>query len=107
MRHELTEQRIRTRIPLHVSAKVCYAPAPGQEQVGLIRDISGSGIFFYSESRPPLHAPVRLAFIVQIAGRDVPVVCEGTVVRVEPSRSKAIGVAVRMNNFDFLPSLNS
>ncbi len=104
MRRQLSEQRARARIAFHVSARIFYTPAPAGEQVGLIRDISVGGLFFYSEFEPRLHTPVRLVFSVPLAGRDITMFCEGSVVRVEPSRSKAIGVAVRMTNFDFLPS---
>ncbi len=107
MRRELPEQRRRVRIPLHVSAKVRYAPAMQGEHLGLIRDVSVGGLFFYSDFKPRVDSPVHLDFTVPMAGRNVQVTCDGTVVRVETSKSKAIGVAVRMSNLDFLPPASS
>lgn len=101
MRRALPEQRSKVRVPLHLSAGVRYGG--GAEHLALVRDISASGVFFYSDFEPHLETHVQIVLTVPVAGRNVQVICRGTVVRIEPSASKAVGVAALLQWFDFSP----
>jgi hypothetical protein len=71
--------------------------ADGQENVGLLRDISQTGMFFYCSLNPPVGSKVEVLLRPSAADPAVAVRCRCRVVRTEPSRAGAatgIGVAI-------------
>jgi PilZ domain len=74
-----------------------------EEHVGLVRDLSGNGIFVYSDFTPECGS--RLEVILRTSKmrpRHVSIACRGKVVRVEPSTSgAAIGIAVAVDEYEF------
>ena len=61
--------------------------------VGLVRDVSRSGIFFFSDFKPPIGSHLNLA----LAGR-TQLCYQGTVVRVEQvAPGAAPGIAARLS----------
>jgi len=74
-----------------------------EEHVGLVRDLSGNGIFVYSDFAPERGS--RLEVILRTSKmrpRHVSIACRGKVVRVEPSASgAAIGIAVAVDEYEF------
>ena len=69
---------------------------------GRTRDVSASGVFFTTQG--PFLPDAHIKFAVELEHADpggvLHIVCEGTVVRVEP-RPNALGVAVRISSYDF------
>jgi PilZ domain len=103
MRQKHPEERVGTRVPLHLHGAVKPGAAGTPEQLALVRDISFHGAFFYSNFKPAIDCPVELSLSFPIAGKDVKILCEGKVVRVEESPSSAYGIAVKLHRCDFVP----
>jgi len=74
-----------------------------EEHVGLVRDLSGNGIFVYSDFTPECGS--RLEVILRTSKmrpRHVSIACRGKVVRVEPSASgAAVGIALAVDEYEF------
>ena len=74
-----------------------------EEHVGLVRDLSGNGIFVYSDFTPECGS--RLEVILRTSKmrpRHVSIACRGKVVRVEPNASgAAVGIALAVDEYEF------
>lgn len=82
---------------MHAAAEVQCSAVAGTH-VGVIRDLSEGGVFFYSNFKPPVGTRVRVVFAAPHLPRNQRILCEGTVVRVEQVRSDAApGIAVCFN----------
>jgi hypothetical protein len=71
--------------------------AAAQESVGLLRDISQTGMFFYSSLSPAVGSDVEVMIRPSVADSRVTVRCRCRVVRLESSMSGAatgVGVAI-------------
>ena len=88
--------RASRRFFIHAAADVRSSLVPGIH-VGVIRDISEGGIFFYSDFKPSIGTRVRLSFVSPIENTRQH--CEGIVVRVEHSRAGAApGIALQLTD---------
>lgn len=88
--------------------KVRSKDAEGPEQSALTRDLSSSGIFLYSESA--LEPGAKLELVVMLPselglGSGGWTLCQASVVRVEQSEGKGIGIAATLDRIDQLPEL--
>ena len=97
------EQRATERRALCVSARVSGSDPEQQDKIGLVRDVSALGIFFYSNFAPALGSTITLCFTIPASDRasdqesDGEVLCTGKVVRVVKfSEGAATGVALRL-----------
>jgi hypothetical protein len=73
----------------------------GESHVGLVRDVSSSGMFVYSDFIPNCGATIQLR--MQLRGESLKLEsfdCKGTVVRVQGADSgAAVGIAVKLHDF--------
>ena len=94
-------QRFQVHLPLSVSFEGRTAP-------GFTQDLSGRGIFFYSEVALPLGGVVELTFTMPsevTLGDSMPVRCRGRVVRAEPPQGgQHRGIAVQLDSYEYLPA---
>jgi PilZ domain len=100
------ERRSRQRMPVRVPVKVRHE---GAEHAGLTRDLSSSGIFLYSESG--MKAGSKLELVIMLPpglglGPGGWTLCEASVVRVEESEGKGMGVAATIDRIDLLPEIS-
>jgi hypothetical protein len=100
------ERRSGPRVTVEVPVKVRHE---GLEQEGLTRDLSSSGIFLYSESG--MKAGSKLELVIMLPpglgfGAGGWTLCEASVVRVEESDGKGIGVAATLDRIEFLPVIS-
>jgi PilZ domain-containing protein len=100
------ERRSRQRMPVRVPVKVRHA---GAEHAGLTRDLSSVGIFLYSESG--MKAGSKLELVIMLPpglglGPGGWTLCEASVVRVEESEGKGMGVAATIDSIDLLPEIS-
>ena len=100
------ERRSRQRVPVRVPVKVRYE---GSEQQGLTRDLSSSGIFLYSKAE--MKAGSKLELVVMLPpglglGPGGWTLCEASVVRVEKSDGKDIGIAATFDRIALLPEIS-
>jgi hypothetical protein len=93
-------------MPVRVPVKVRH---DGGEHPGLTRDLSSSGIFLYSESG--MKAGSKLELVVMLPpglgfGSGGWTLCQASVVRVEQSEGKGIGIAATLDRIEFLPEIS-
>ncbi len=99
------ERRSRQRVPVRVPVKVRHA---GGEHEGLTRDLSSAGIFIYSESG--MQAGSKLELVIMLPpglglGPGGWTLCDASVVRVEESDGKVMGIAATLDRIALLPEL--
>jgi len=68
-----------------------------ERHVGLVRDLSATGLFVYSDFTPAIGAELKLTIrLSQDEKKTSLFICRGSVVRVEDSRNgAAVGIAIR------------
>jgi PilZ domain len=101
-----TDRRSGQRVPVRVPVKMRHE---GSEHQGLTRDLSSSGIFLYTESG--IKAGSKLELVIMLPpglglGPGGWTLCEASVVRVEESEGKGMGVAATIDRIDFLPEIS-
>jgi len=99
------EKRSSQRMPVRVPVKVRHQ---GSEHQGLTRDLSSSGIFIYSESG--MRAGSKLELVIMLPpglglGPGGWTLCEASVVRVEESDGKRVGIAATLDRIALLPEI--
>ncbi len=100
------EERAATRSFLSTSFVMTLKDGDARPHVGLIRDVSDSGMFFYSDLNPACGAELDFEFKLPRPGLEpMSVACRGRVVRVEqPAPGAAIGVALSIQHRQVLDS---
>jgi hypothetical protein len=101
-----SERRSGSRVPVRVPVKVRHQ---GNEHEGLTRDLSSSGVFLYSESG--MKAGSKLELVIMLPpdmglGPGGWTLCEASVVRVEDSDGKGIGIAATLDRIARLPEIS-
>jgi len=103
------ERRRQTRAPVRLPVKIRPKRAlRGPEQSGLTRDLTSSGIFLYTDSafEPGAKLELVLMFPPNLGlGPAGWTLCEASVVRVEPSEGKSVGIAATIDRVERLPEL--
>src|SRR5580658_8517538 len=99
------DRRSRHRMPVRVPVKVRHQ---GGEQQGLTRDLSSTGIFLYSESG--MKAGSKLELVIMLppglgVGPGGWTLCQASVVRVEQSEGKSMGIAATLDSIALLPEI--
>jgi len=98
-----SQPRIVARVPLTVSTKQAEVKTTGHT-----RDLSSSGIFFYTEFPIQQGNEVEMVLILPpelTSGEKRWVCCQATVVRVEENEDGNRGVAAQVRSMEFLPEL--
>jgi hypothetical protein len=100
------ERRSKQRTPVRVPVKVRHE---GKEDDGLTRDLSSSGVFIYSEAG--MKAGTKLELVIMLPpgmglGPGGWTLCEASVVRVDESDGKGIGIAATLDRIALLPEIN-
>ncbi len=101
------ERRSHQRTPVRVPVKV--RKSDGAEQQGLTRDLSSTGIFLYSDGA--LESGSKLELVVMLPpglgfGPGGWTLCQASVVRVEKTDGKGIGVAATLDRIELLPEIS-
>jgi hypothetical protein len=93
------EQRSSTRFFNTAAAMI---DADGVRHVGLVRDLSGNGLFVYSDFEPSPGSTVNLTlWLSKDNARNETLACRGKVVRVVSTQSgAAIGIGVALEDAD-------
>lgn len=92
MSGKLRDERSDARTPLHLPGSVQRTGGGETSHVAFTRDVSSSGLFFYSDFMPALGQDLTLTFVTPNGGC---LMFQGTVVRVEQqSPGAAAGIAL-------------
>lgn len=91
-----------------VQAPVKVRRSDGTEASGLTRDLSSNGIFLYSESG--MEAGSKLELVVMLPsgwglGPGGWTLCEASVIRVEQTDGKGVGIAATLDRIELLPQI--
>jgi len=101
-----TDRRAGQRTPVRVPVKLRHQ---GSEHAGLTRDLSSLGIFLYSESGMKPGSKLELVVMLPPGmglGPGGWTLCEASVVRVEESEGKSVGIAATLDRIALLPELS-
>ena len=94
-------QRFEVHLPLAIHFEGRTVPA-------FTQDLSGRGIFFYTEAEFPEGAVVELTFTMPseiTLGENMPVRCRGHVLRAAPPvGGQRNGIAVKLDSYEYLPT---
>jgi hypothetical protein len=97
------ERRAAQRFEVHLPVAVHFA---GRTASGFTQDVSGRGLFFYTEAELPAGASVELTFTMPseiTLGESMPVRCRARVLRAAPAKGgKRNGVAVQLDSYEYL-----
>jgi len=97
------ERRAAQRFEVHLPLAVHFE---GRTVPGFIQDLSGRGIFFYTEAPIPKGAIVELTFTMpsEISlGENMPVRCRGRVLRAaSPQGGQRNGIAAQLDSYEYL-----
>ena len=102
-----SERRRAPRTELQVPVKV--RQNDGSAQSAVTRDLSSSGIFLYSDAA--LEPGTKLELVIMLPaglgfGAGGWTLCEASIVRVEHSDGKGVGIAATLDRIDLLPQLS-
>ncbi len=110
------ERRRQTRTPVQLPVKIRPKTDPQRddhqtarpEHAGLTRDLTSSGIFLYTDSA--LEAGAKLELVLMLPpslglGLGGWTLCQASVVRIEPTGGKGVGVAATLDRIERLPEL--
>jgi len=100
------ERRSRQRSPISLDVKV--RKPDGTELAGAARDLSSSGIFLYAP--PGLETGSKLELVMMVPpnlglGPGGWALCQASVVRVEETVGKGVGVAAVFDRIELLPEI--
>ena len=97
------ERRGAQRFEVHLPLAVHFE---GQTMPAFTQDLSGRGMFFYTEARLPEGAIVELTFTMPseiTLGESMPVRCRGRVLRAAPAQGgQRNGIAVQLDSYEYL-----
>ena len=99
------ERRGAQRFELHLPVAVHFE---GRTVPAFTQDLSGRGMFFYTEVAIPVGAVVELTFTMPseiTLGQSMPVRCRGHVLRAAASDGgQRNGIAVQLDAYEYLPA---
>ena len=99
------ERRASHRLEVNLPLAVQFN---GQTFAGFTQDMSGRGVFFYTEATPPVGSVVELLLTMPseiTLGESMRVRCRGHVLRTSSTNpARRNGVAVRLESHEYLPS---
>jgi c-di-GMP-binding flagellar brake protein YcgR len=105
------ERRRQVRTPIQLPVKI-RPKSPHEEDrpelSGLTRDLTSSGIFLYTDSALQEGAKLELVLMLPPSlgiGAGGWTLCQASVVRVEPSDAKGMGVAAIFDRIEQLPQI--
>ena len=100
-----TERREARRFTMTLPLRVFPHESSGLELKAQTRDVSYRGLYFLAEAKFSVGSPIE--FVITLPEQvtqsgDVNIRCQGQVVRVEPSENGRIGIAAKIERYEFL-----
>jgi hypothetical protein len=99
------ERRAAQRFEVHLPVAVHF---DGRTVPGFTQDLSGRGVFFFTEAEVPAGAMVELTFTMPseiTLGESIPVRGRGRVLRSAPAQGGLRnGIAVQLDSYEYLPA---
>lgn len=101
------DRRVARRFSMSLPMRVLAPSAPEKALRASTRDVSYRGLFFLSENKFEVGA--QIDFVLTLPQKlssagEVDIRCHGQVVRVETSSNGHVGVAAKIERYEFLPA---
>ena len=103
---DLSDRREARRFAMNLPVRVLAQDANGPELKANTRDVSYRGLYFLSEARFEKDSEIDFILTLPqqiISAGDVNIRCHGHVVRVEPDDHGKIGIAAKIDKYEFIP----
>jgi len=102
-----TERREARRFTMTLPLRVFPHESSGLELKAQTRDVSYRGLYFLAEAKFDVGSPIE--FVITLPEQvtqsgDVNIRCHGQIVRVEPSEIGHMGIAAKIDRYEFLPA---
>jgi hypothetical protein len=99
------DRREARRFNMTLPVRVWSSDSQSPELKAQTRDVSYRGLYFLAETEFTIGSAIE--FIITLSeqvtrSRDVNIRCQGHVTRVEPTHTGKIGIAARINRYEFL-----
>jgi PilZ domain len=101
------DRREARRFSMRLPMRVLPREARSEELRANTRDVSYRGLYFVSETKFDVGSPIEFVLTLpqQIsASGEVDIRCSGQVVRVEAGTNGTMGVAAKIERYEFLPA---
>jgi PilZ domain-containing protein len=100
-----SERREARRFTMTLPLRVMPREASGPELSAQTRDVSYRGLYFFTEAKFSIGSSID--FIITLPqlvtqNGDVSIRCQGQVVRIEPTDNGRIGIAAKIDRYEFL-----
>jgi PilZ domain len=104
------DRREARRFNMTLPMRVLSHEAHGSELAAQTRDVSYRGLYFLAEAKFPVGSEIE--FVITLPEQvtqsvDVNIRCLGQIVRVEPSSNGRVGIAARIDRYEFMPAAAS
>jgi hypothetical protein len=102
------DRREARRFTMNLPVRILPWERKGDELAVSMRDVSYRGLYFFAGER--FEAGREIAFVITLPqdmtkSGDVKIRCHGKVVRVDPRENGNVGVAAKIERYEFVPGL--
>jgi len=105
-----SERREARRFTMTLPMRVLPRERHQSELQGQTRDVSYRGLYFLSDAKfePGSEIDFVLTLPQQVsANGDVSIRCQGQIIRVEPTDNGRVGIAAKINRYEFIPATSA
>ena len=101
------DRREARRFTMSLPMRVLPLDAEGPELSVQTRDVSYRGLYFLADAK--LRIGTEIDFVITLPehvtqSSDVNIRCQGQIVRVEPAENGRVGIAAKIERYEFLPA---
>jgi hypothetical protein len=102
------DRREARRFTMNLPLSILPSERAGNETIVNLRDVSYRGLYFFASE--PFEAGREIAFVITLPkdllkSSDVKIRCTGTVVRVDPGENGKLGIAAKIERYEFVPCI--
>jgi PilZ domain len=102
------DRREARRFTMNLPLSILPSERAGNETAVNLRDVSYRGLYFFASE--PFEAGREIAFVITLPkdllkSSDVKIRCTGTVVRVDPAENGNLGIAAKIDRYEFVPCI--
>jgi len=104
------DRREARRFTMNLPMRVLPSEAKGRELNAQTRDVSYRGLYFLADANFKIGSEID--FVITLPEQvtqsgDVNIRCQGQIVRVEPTENGRVGIAAKIDRYEFLPAAAS
>jgi hypothetical protein len=101
------DRREARRFTMSLPMRLLSPESEGQELSACTRDLSYRGLYFLADANFKIGSEID--FVITLPEQvtqssDVNIRCQGQIVRVEPTENGRVGIAAKIDRYEFLPA---